>query len=408
MRSVVVLLAASLVGAGRSDAPEAPLITYQWKFMEVDGPGWRSALHPQLQQVARQGAATVWTASRETASKLAEMASSVVGSPRVTADPQGRSTVHSGTVRRLVTEVTREADGPVNHASFVGYVPRLEAFQEGYSAEVSGRKLDQGLLASLTLVNSRITAVHSVPLREVLESKSGRDGKATPVEVAIDVPEYSRSSVSGEWLIPKDGVLVVSLGVHTVADGKGKAVAREHLAVLEAGDPEAPPAVKAAALFMMPDLHVLPLAATGRDWKNLPLATTGRPGAIPLPMPMASPALPSHSLPLPIDRTGQPVEMPPLPEGKTVTMLPGTSEPCASPQSKGATASTEPVPWKKSTLRDTEATQTRFLPSPVEGVYDLGSDSPWHVEAKTYRFTAAPPDDRAPAPPCCDAGAYGG
>src|SRR4029077_5043872 len=101
-------------------------------------------------------------------------------------------------------------------------------------ALVSGRALDQGVLATLTLEDRQITAVHTVPLPEVVEPKAGEKGEKGPVNVTIQIPEYARTSVSGEWLIPRDGVLVVSLGVHTAADPKGKAVAHERLIVVEA------------------------------------------------------------------------------------------------------------------------------------------------------------------------------
>ncbi len=401
MRSIIVLLAATLVGAGRSDSPEPAMITYQWKFLEMDGLNWRSTLHPTLQPVARQGSASVWTTSRETASKLAETASKVVGAPRVTSNPDGKSTVFNNQTRKIVSEATREADGPVNHASFVGYVPRLEDIAEGYSAEVTGRKLDQGVLANLTLVDRRITAMHPVALTEALEPKSAEVGKPKAIEITLQVPEYSQTSVSGEWLIPKDGVLVVSLGVHTVADRKGKAVAREYLAVLEACETEVEPASEAVGL-VHPDIRILPLATVSRASVNLPPTSVDRPGAANLQMPMASPGLPSRSLPRALDSTGRPVEMPPLPAETTVTMLPGTSDPCASPQARVASPSpTEPLAWRKSTLLDPEA-----MPAGASA-FKLPTKDETLETALNHLRRVDGSDDRAPAPPsCCASAAY--
>ncbi len=52
--------------------------------------------------------------------------------------------------------------------------------------------------------------------------------------VAIEVPEIASQEVAGEWLIPKDGILLVGFGPHTVAGKDGKAVIRERLAIIEA------------------------------------------------------------------------------------------------------------------------------------------------------------------------------
>ncbi|MCA1684498.1 MAG: hypothetical protein LC745_00630, partial [Planctomycetia bacterium] len=74
MRWFVALLAASLLGADRPRGAETPAIAYQLKIVEMNGLGWRSSLYSQLQPVARQGSATVWTATRETANRLADRA----------------------------------------------------------------------------------------------------------------------------------------------------------------------------------------------------------------------------------------------------------------------------------------------------------------------------------------------
>ena len=399
MRSFVVLLAASLVAADRPEGPETAQIGYQVKFLEMSGLGWRSSLYSQLQPVARQGSATVWTSSRETASKLAEKAAEVVAAPRVTSLPQVRSTVFQNRTRKISAEVSREADGPVNHASFVGFVPRIEDATEGYSAEFTGRKLDQGVLATLSLVDRRITAVHSVPLTEVLEAKAGHEGETkTPIEVTIQIPEYARTAVSGEWLIPKEGVLVVSLGVHTVADSQGKAVVHERLAVVEADEAEGPQPSRMENGISSLDLSRLRLNAR-----------IGHFGGIALPM--SSPVLPSHSLPRSLDATGQPVELPPLPEEKTITMLPGSSEPCASPQARSETVTAGALPWRKSQNRDLEASRTGYGAEPIDPnsvkFFPTSEDFPWaNTQASQARAHALASDDKAPAPPCCDSGAY--
>ena len=69
-------------------------------------------------------------------------------------------------------------------------------------------------------------------------------GKTEPkVNLQVQIPEVSHAKVDGEWLIPRDGILLVSLGVDTVADDRGKAVVRERIAVLEVAPASPGPAL---------------------------------------------------------------------------------------------------------------------------------------------------------------------
>ena len=146
MRTPVIgLLAASLSGPTASNNRPAHEITYQIEFLEMDGLGWRSSLHPQLQPVARQGTATVWTAPRETASRSRRDGRPRSSArPEVTASPEGRRTVSE-----LHDPEARHRGHPRGRRPGQSrLVRRLRAparrLQRGYSAEVSGRKTRPG------------------------------------------------------------------------------------------------------------------------------------------------------------------------------------------------------------------------------------------------------------------------
>src|SRR4051812_44066939 len=66
------LIALSLPGAAAPPDEAAPEITYEVRVLKMSGLEWRGAFFSRLQQVATQGGATVWTASRETSRQLAE------------------------------------------------------------------------------------------------------------------------------------------------------------------------------------------------------------------------------------------------------------------------------------------------------------------------------------------------
>ena len=250
--------------------------------------------------------------------------------------------------RKVATDLTRHADGPFDHATRVAYTPEYEDLREGFNATVTGRKLDQGVLARVVLDDSRVVAVHQVTLTEAIEAKdpSVEASKAAP---RIEVPEVVRGSVEGEWLIPNDEVLVLSLGTFTTADASGKAVVRERLAILEANSPSGT------------DTNG-PIRTSATMARTAPRPT---PSFAP-PLPMPTPLAPSRSLPQGTDADGTPVALPPLPaEPPVPSTMPGSSEPVASPQAR---------PQAQEPSRDDEASRTALK---VEVGLKESSDLHW-------------------------------
>jgi hypothetical protein len=334
------LLALSLLGADGAPGPESRPITYQVRVLEMDGLDWRKPVLGQFQPVTRQGSATVWTAPHEVVKPLFEAAGRVIAVPRVTAMPLAVAHFSRHTNVQYVSHLVRHADGPKDHATAVAYEPKVDGVREGFTATLVGRKLDQGILTRLVFEENRFVAMHSVSLDEMVanEADKGARGK-TPLSVTVQVPETTQSEVAGEWLIPGDGALVVSLGAYTAADASGKAVVRERLAIVEAR-PLADDELFRTRFSTAP----APIAPS-------PLRPAVGPG---FPMPMPIPATPSHSLPEGLAADGSPVPLPPLPdEHVTPTSLPGSAEPCASPQ----------VPQKPQTKSDPDSCKTSFEPS---------------------------------------------
>ncbi|HMB04422.1 MAG TPA: hypothetical protein VKP69_11875 [Isosphaeraceae bacterium] len=330
MSPLLGLLALILLGTEGPPNSDAPLISFSTWMVEMDGLGWREALGRDLQPVARQGGATVWTAPHEALEPLLEKATEkpagqVVQSPRVTVASQSVSHLAGQTTRKLATIPTRHADGPVDHTAAVASAPESEEVREGFRATMSGRKLDQGVLTKLVVEDSRIAAVHKVTMSETVPAK-GHPAAAGSCQLnaTVEVPELVQGSVAGEWLIPNDGLLVVSLGAHTVADPQGKAAVRERVMVVEAR----PVALTDPALARA--------SVTPNFTYTLPLPPDAVPAAVPMPAAlraMPTPAVPSRSLPQPIAADGTPIPLPPLPESPAPpSSLPSSSDPCASPQ----------------------------------------------------------------------------
>jgi hypothetical protein len=333
----------SLAGAEGPESGAASRIAYDVRVIKIDGLEWRGRYFGQLQAVTSHGGGSVWTASRQTAARLAELDPNGLTAPRITAAPRAVAHLTDRTNRKVASGLTRLADGPFDHATQVAYAPHYEAIREGLALTITGRRIDQGVLACVALEETRVAAVHHVPLCEAVGTKACCDAEAGPQACAgkiasrIEVPEVAHAALVGEWLIPNDGALVASLGVRTTADEAGWAVVSERLVLIEASAP-ADGAIEPAVLE-----------------RSLPDILSGRlaPPRVDIPMPM--PAMPSHSLPQALGADGTPLPLPPLPESPPPpSSLPGSEEPCASPQ-KSTIKAPEP------TTLDAASNKTGFV-----------------------------------------------
>ena len=249
--SLLALAMAAAFGTGPAEEP----ISCQVRLLTMDGLGWRSDYYPRLQPVARQGTSAVWTADRALAETMTGQALTATVAP-VCTNP-GETTFDMKATTCYVAHLERLADGPKNQATTIAFMPETASVEEGFRANISGRKLDQGVLARVAIEEAHIKAMHVVKMSEkyvqaecktppkaesagevldqfckAVEEKTV--GRPDPkVNFQVQVPEISHAKVEGEWLIPRDGILLVSLGVDTVADDNGKAVVRERIAVLE-------------------------------------------------------------------------------------------------------------------------------------------------------------------------------
>ena len=342
MRITVGLLALFLVGAdGPPKGPAPSHLSFEVCLVEMKGVDWRAAVHENLQPVTRQGSATIWTAPAEVGAIIRQKAGRVLMWPKLAASSGQTAHVAQRANRNIVADYERVADGPLNHASTVAWIPKVETTREGMTATVTGRKLDQGILTKVVLEDTWVGSVHRVGLTEAQEpGKPGPDAKRwEKSRVEFLVPEITHSEIAGEWLIPNEGMLVVSLGVHTTADESGKAVVHERVALLQASG--GAPASNHAYIHGEEDgkksVGVISQVSRPTALGPTPFAISG--------LPMPAPVMPSRSLPQPIDTDGQPVALPPLPDDASAappTALPESSEPCATPQFRRPLA--EPLP----------------------------------------------------------------
>ncbi len=281
------LLALALLGfSGQDGAAPAPPISYQVRVLEMKGLDWRATLHPRLTPVARQGSAMVWTVSGDVVREVAKAAEKVTAAPRVLSGSEVPATIRIGQDRAVIADFTRVADGPVDHATAVAFQARSPPIVDEFlKFSVSSRVIDQGMLANISLEDSHVSSIHTYTNKESVPDAKG--GRPTEIKAQIQVPELVSGKVEGEWVIPKDGALLIGLGAYTTGNDQGKAEVRERLAVIEAKQ-SAPLDLKASQAGFMKMSRAPGLGAVVADG----------PGFVPTPLP----PLP----PLPIGRAALP------------------------------------------------------------------------------------------------------
>ncbi len=404
--------------SGRGGVP----IKYTVRFVEVEGLEWRDAVFARLTPVTRQGAATVWTAPSDVTTRLVQHAAKnpaapPLQAPTVTAWSGAPAHIATRSHRRLVTQVSWNGIDP-------SVAAKPETVRTGSATTLTGRKLDQGILVQMVIQDTQILAVHRVALggstgtaapgyvknvhysgqaadgstarrtctgslTGVLPQKSTSDAAtasaccsastacaacpkdAAVQKVAVEVPEIGSQEIAGEWLIPNNGVMLVSFGPHTVADEQGKAVIHERLAIVEAEEAEMPPGAPIAHEgFWSTPIYNVPVVASPSATIPAPVSTApalnlpAGPAEMP-PPPM--PPVPSRSTPQGYDRDGKATELPPLPDDDAPDADDSaeTAEPRPSPQSKkpqrpGPTTEATPQPARPSA--DTAMKKAQYAP----------------------------------------------
>ena len=387
------------------------LISCQMRMTTVEGLGWRTAAYSRLNTVGQKGAGTIWTADRSLKKFMEESGDGkfqTVRAPKITSFKDAVGKVSQRGPFHYIGDVERVADGPINQATQVAFCPKGSTIEVGFTSEHSARRLDQGVLAKVKVSETHVSTVHRVALSEYVYppqedasnalTEVGRKifqtfvkGDAASISAPVMVPEVASSEVEGEWLVPNDSILIVSLGIDTTINPEGKAVTQERLAIYDFARPsdEARTALATTATakpFQEPLTYevapatplsqaVTPDGKVAAVFDAVAMATAN-------PSLLNMPPVPSRSMPEAVDADGQVFELPPLPEAYASADLdrikPGS--PLATPQST-------PITRPERTIADPRLARTAFE---LEAVPER--------EIENYTYNVETPVAPAPAP----------
>jgi hypothetical protein len=220
-------------------AKSGPSISFEIRKISVASPEWRGKFIPSLKPIARQEGAAVWALDSDGIRGLltylqGDTRCNVLQAPRMIARIGEPVRMSSETGHRYVASLKRVADGPPSQATRVAFEPQIDQVHDGIRVNVLSSQLKgKDLFAKLEVHDNRLVAFHSASYNEVLKGKTGEkpahDGLGLlqerlqhnlgmdrqSISAQIQVPEVNSRRIDGEWLIPSDGALLVSLGPYT-------------------------------------------------------------------------------------------------------------------------------------------------------------------------------------------------
>ncbi len=212
-----------------------PMVAFEIRDIRVSSPEWRGKLFVRMQPVSRQEGAAVWSLDPASFKELVDLCqadprSNVVQAPKMITRVGDPARMTSEETHQYVASVKRVADGPPNRATKLAFEPQLDKVHNGVRVNVlSSRLKGQNLFARVVIDENRLVANHTVKYTEAVQPKPGADPevakasfldrlnpnrgpRAAAMNATIQVPEVDSRRVEGEWLIPGDGALLVSLG----------------------------------------------------------------------------------------------------------------------------------------------------------------------------------------------------
>jgi hypothetical protein len=235
-----------------------PKIAFEVRDITVASPDWRGKMLNRLEPIARQEGAAVWAVEQQGLAELlkycpADPRCNVVQSPRMVADVGAPARVSNETTHKYVAHVKRVSDGPPNEGTRIAFTPEIAEVHDGIRVNVASSRLKGGLLfARLTIEENHLLSFVTTHYSE--STRPNPDGKkddgvvktslldrlrpesdgSMRINAVINVPEMVSNRVEGEWLVPSEGALLVSLGANSRRDKGLRTVYHERLVAVTA------------------------------------------------------------------------------------------------------------------------------------------------------------------------------
>jgi hypothetical protein len=236
-------------------AENGPLVDFEVRDILVTSPEWRGKFIVRMQPVTRQEGTAVWALDRASFRELlddckGDTRANVLQAPKMIARVGDPARMTSEETIQYVASLKRVADGLPNQSTRLAFEPQVDKVHNGVRVSVlSSRLQGQNLIAKVVIEENRLVAIHTVKYTEVVQSKPGADSEvtkasfldrlnpnhgphATTLNATLQVPEVDSRRVEGEWQIPSEGALLVSLGPRAPHERNFLKGFEEHLVAL--------------------------------------------------------------------------------------------------------------------------------------------------------------------------------
>ena len=257
------------------------MVDFQIRDIRASNPGWRGRLILKLQPVARDEGCAVWSLDAAGVKELLELfqadtRSNVLQAPKMTARIGDPARMTSEEAVQYVASLRRVADGPPNQSTRLAFEPLVDKVHSGVRVNILSSQLkDRKLFAKVVIQENRLMAVHTVRYTETVQPKPGTDPEVTKtslldrlnpnhgshpaaINATIQVPEVDTRRIEGEWLIPSDGALLVSLGPRGQHERGFLKAYEEHLIAISARPVADPASVQPQGLQPTPAIAPQP------------------------------------------------------------------------------------------------------------------------------------------------------
>ena len=216
-------------------ATELPQTSYDVRLIHMPAATWRSRVYANCTRLDRQGISTVWALDKQTVTDLelclTSMHADLVSSPRITALDRDSAVISMKTPKQYVGEIDRVVKTRDGKVEAVAFRPVVETIDDAVSIKCGIDRSTPIPTLSIDLSSSWIGALNVAATVETYENS--KYGKGL-IAAQMQLPQIVEAKVRGDFKVPDDCQLLISLGTCSLIDKQGKAIVIERLALIAA------------------------------------------------------------------------------------------------------------------------------------------------------------------------------
>ncbi|WP_337174366.1 hypothetical protein [Paludisphaera sp.] len=225
--------AATPLAANVIAAPAVPEIMFEIRELAMGSPDWRGAMQPALSPIAREEAVSAWAVDGEGMRRLMEICeadrdSTMVLAPRLAARLGEPVRMTNENAVQYVAHLKRISDSPPGEGTNVAFQPELAEVHDGVRVVLTETRLKGSVLQAHVVVQAStvlnmltteyeesvgpVEADPGVVKASFLQKLNSDSPHRASLRGTIQIPEVASRRIEGEWLIPSDGAIVISMG----------------------------------------------------------------------------------------------------------------------------------------------------------------------------------------------------